>query len=126
MDERPWYRGFFDDDYLRVFGPVLPEERTAAEVNGVVGQLGVAPGARLLDLCCGPGRHVQLHPAAPRRPPDHPRHLGPAVHLTELAAMLDRAGLELLAVSGDLDGGPLELDSSFVVALSGRTGKGIS
>ena len=40
--------------------------------------------------------------------------------------MLDRAGLELLAVSGDLDGGPLELDSSVVVALSGRTGKGIS
>ena len=80
MDERPWYSGFFDDDYLRVFGPVLPEERTAAEVNGVVGQLGVAPGARLLDLCCGPGRR----------------------------------------------GGPLELDSSFVVALSGRTGKGIS
>ena len=155
MDERPWYSGFFDDDYLRVFGPVLPEERTAAEVNGVVGQLGVAPGARLLDLCCGPGRHavplarlgqgqpvglvaadmrrlpfadasfdalrasrdlVRLRPAAPRRPPDHPRHLGPAVHLTELAAMLDRAGLELLAVSGDLDGGPLELDSSFVVA----------
>ena len=50
MDERPWYSGFFDDDYLRVFGPVLPEERTAAEVNGVVGQLGLAPGARLLDL----------------------------------------------------------------------------
>jgi len=46
--------------------------------------------------------------------------------LTELAAMLDRAGLELLAVSGDLDGGPLELDSSVVVALSGRAGKGIS
>jgi cyclopropane fatty-acyl-phospholipid synthase-like methyltransferase len=65
LDERPWYSGFFDDDYLRVFGPVLPEERTAAEVNGVVGQLGVAPGARLLDLCCGPGRHVRytlLHP----------------------------------------------------------------
>ena len=60
MDERPWYSGFFDDDYLRVFGPVLPEERTAAEVNGVVGQLGLAPGARLLDLCCGPGRHAVL------------------------------------------------------------------
>ena len=234
MDERPWYRGFFDDDYLRVFGPVLPEERTAAEVNGVVGQLGVAPGARLLDLCCGPGRHavplarlgqgqpVGLVAADMRRLPfagasfdavvnlfhafgyledetqdelvlaevarvlapggrfllevanrealvrgwhdsDVTRHddglvvlqertldlrasrdlvrytlLHPdgrrTTHdtsvrlytLTELAAMLDRAGLELLAVSGDLDGGPLELDSSFVVALSGRTGKGIS
>ena len=46
--------------------------------------------------------------------------------LTELAAMLDRAGLELLEVDGDLDGGPLELDSSFVVTLSARAGKGIS
>ena len=42
--------------------------------------------------------------------------------LTELAAMLDRAGLELLEVDGDLDGGPLELDSSFVVTLSARPG----
>ena len=50
--------------------------------------------------------------------------------LTELTAMLDRAGLELLEVHGDLAGGPLELDSSFVVTLSGRAGrragKGIS
>jgi hypothetical protein len=46
--------------------------------------------------------------------------------LTELAAMLARAGLELQAVHGDLDGGPLELDSSFLVTLSGRAGKGIS
>jgi SAM-dependent methyltransferase len=46
--------------------------------------------------------------------------------LTELEAMLGRAGLELLAVHGDLDGGPLELDSSFLVTLSGRAGKGIS
>jgi hypothetical protein len=27
---------------------------------------------------------------------------------------------------GDLDGGPLELDASFLVTLSGRAGKGIS
>jgi SAM-dependent methyltransferase len=254
LDERPWYSGFFDDDYLRVFGPELPEERTAAEVNGVVAQLGLAPGARLLDLCCGPGRHavplarlgyrvtgldlsrrllaeaaaagqglpVGLVAGDMRRLPfadasfdavlnlfhafgyledetqdelvlaevarvlaaggrfllevanrealvrgwhdsDVTRHDDGLVvlqertldlrssrdlvrytllhpdgrrttydtsvrlyTLTELAAMLDRAGLELLAVGGDLDGGPLELDSSFVVALSGRAGKGIS
>jgi SAM-dependent methyltransferase len=58
LDERPWYIDFFDDDYLRVFLPVLPDERTAAEVNAVVALLGLAPGARLLDLCCGHGRHA--------------------------------------------------------------------
>ena len=256
LDERPWYTGFFDDDYLRVFGPVLPAERTAAEVSGVVGLLGLAPGARLLDLCCGHGRHavplaqlgyrvtgldlsrtllaraaaaageqgqrVGLVEADMRRLPfadasfdavlnlfnafgyleddtqdelvlaevarvmapggrflqelanrealvrgwhdsDVVRHddglvvlqertldlrtsrdlvrytllhpdgrrttAGHAIRLytlTELAAMLGRAGLELLEADGDLDGGPLELDSSFVVTLSARPGKGIS
>ena len=58
MDQRPWYDGFFGADYLRIFGPVLPEERTAAEVEMVVARLGLPPGARLLDLCCGQGRHA--------------------------------------------------------------------
>ena len=256
MDERPWYDGFFDDDYLRTFLPELPEERTAAEVNAVVERLGLEPGARLLDLCCGQGRHavplaglgyrvtgldlsrrlleraaglaaaqgqrVGLVEGDMRRLPfadasfdavlnlfnafgyleddaqdelvlgEVARVLGPGgrflqelanrealvrgwhdsqvqrtgdglvvlqertldlrasrelvrytlLHpdgrrstrehairlytLTELEAMLGRAGLELLEVSGDLDGGPLELDSSFLVTLSGRAGKGIS
>jgi SAM-dependent methyltransferase len=256
LGERPWYDGFFDADYLRIFLPVLPDERTAAEVNAVVERLGLPLGARLLDLCCGQGRHavplaqlgsrvtgldlsrrlleraaglaggrgqrVGLVEADMRRLPFadasfdavlnlfnafgyledeaqdelvlaevarvlHPggrflqelanrealvrgwhdsdvvrhddglvvlqertldlrtsrdlvryTHLHPdgrrttAGHairlytLTELAAMLGRAGLELLEADGDLDGGPLELDSSFVVTLSARPGKGIS
>jgi SAM-dependent methyltransferase len=257
LDERPWYRGFFDDDYLRIFDQVLPDERTAAEVNAVVERLGLAPGARLLDLCCGQGRHavplarlgfrvagldlsrplraraaaatgrgrpgqLELVEADMRRLPFadasfdavlnlfnafgyleddaqdelvlaevarvlapggrflqelanrealvrgwhdsdvqrtaqglvvlqersldlrtgrervrytllHPdgrqttrQHAMRLYALTELAAMLERAGLALLEVHGDLDGGPLELDSSFLVTLSGRAGKGIS
>jgi hypothetical protein len=71
---RPWYVEFLDEDYLRVFEPLLPAERTAAEVNGVVERLGLAPEA----------------------------------------------------VHGGLDGGPLELDSSFLVTVSARAGRGIS
>jgi SAM-dependent methyltransferase len=230
VPERPWCRGFFDDDYLRVFLPVLSEDRTAAEVNAVVERLGLAPPARLLDLCCGQGRHavplarlgyrvtgldlsrlpfadasfdavlnlfnafgyleddaqdelvlgevarvlapggrflqelanrealvrgwhdsdVQrtdgglvvlqertpdlrssrervrytlLHPDGRRTSLEHAIRL---YTLTELGAMLGRAGLELREVSGDLDGGPLELDSAFLVTLSGRAGEGIS
>jgi SAM-dependent methyltransferase len=256
VDERPWYAGFFDDDYLRIFLQVLPDERTAAEVNGVVERLGLAPGARLLDLCCGQGRHavalarlgyrvtgldlsrtllaraaataagqgqaVALVEADMRRLPfadasfdavlnlfnafgyleddaqdelvlaEVARVLAPGGRflqelanrealirgwhdsdvqrtadgllvlqersldlragrervrytlldpdgrqrtrqhamrlytLTELEAMLGRAGLRLWEVCGDLDGGPLELDSSVVVTLSGRAGQGIS
>ena len=256
MDQRPWYVDFFDGDYLRFFSPVLPPERTAAEVNAVVERLGLAPGARLLDLCCGQGRHavplaqlgyrvtgldlsrplleraaalaaaggerVGLVRADMRRLPfadasfdavlnlfnafgyleddaqdelvlaEVARVLRPGGRflqelanrdalvrgwhdsdvtrtgdglvvlqertldlrsgrervrytlldgdgrqttrehairlyaLTELEAMLGRAGLELLAVHGDLDGGPLELDSSVLVTLSGPAGKGSS
>jgi SAM-dependent methyltransferase len=256
LDERPWYADFFDDDYLRIFLPLLPDERTAAEVNGVVELLAEAPGSRLLDLCCGHGRHavplaqlgfrvtgldlsrrlldraaaqaaaqgqhVDLVAADMRRLPfadasfdavvnlfnafgyledeaedqlvlgevarvlapggrflqelanrealvrdwhdsrvlrnddglvvlqertldlrgsrELARYtlVGPGGHrtsrevairlytLTELAAMLERAGLELLAVRGGLGGGPLELDSSYLVTLSAWAGKGIS
>jgi len=44
LDQRPWYVDFFDGDYLRIFGPVLPSERTAAEVNAVVERLGLPRG----------------------------------------------------------------------------------
>jgi SAM-dependent methyltransferase len=256
LHERPWYHGFFDDDYLRMFLPVVPAERSAAEVNAVVARLGLAPGARLLDLGCGHGRHAVplamlgyrvtgldlsrpllrraaalaagqgapvglaeadmrrlpfadgsfdavvnlfnafgyleddaqdelvlhevarvlapggrflqelanrealvrgwhdsdvlrhddglivlqertldlragrdlvrytlLHPDGRRTTREHAIRL---YTLPELAAMLERAGLELLEVHGDLDGGPLELDSSFVVTLSARAGEGLS
>jgi SAM-dependent methyltransferase len=255
LDQRPWCVDFFDGDYLRIFLPVLPEGRTEAEVEAVVERLDLAPGARLLDLCCGQGRHavplaqlgyrvtgldlsrplldraaalaadhgqrVGLVQADMRRlpfadasfdavlnlfnafgyleddaqdelvlgevarvlrpggrflqelanrealvrgwhdsdvtrtgdglvvlqertlnlrsgrervrytllDPDGRRttreHAMRLYALTELEAMLGRAGLELLAVHGDLDGGPLELDSSFLVTLSGRAGKAI-
>jgi hypothetical protein len=32
LDERAWYTDVFDDDDLRIFLPMPPEERTAAEV----------------------------------------------------------------------------------------------
>jgi SAM-dependent methyltransferase len=57
-------------------------------------------------------RYTLLDPHGHRTTREHAMRL---YALTELEAMLGRAGLELLAVHGDLDGGPLELDSSFLV-----------
>ena len=56
--EGSWWREFFDDDYLFLYGAALTPERTEQEVAGLVSLLRLAPGARLLDLCCGDGRHA--------------------------------------------------------------------
>ncbi len=53
-----WWRGFFDEDYLWLYAAALTPERTEREVAGLVSLLRLKPGARLLDLCCGDGRHA--------------------------------------------------------------------
>lgn len=52
-----WYEEFFDELYLAEYLPLLPPERTAAEVESIIAILGLPPGSRILDLCCGHGRH---------------------------------------------------------------------
>ena len=57
MSEAPWYQRFFGRDYLDVYAGHFTAERTAHEVAFVEGVLGLKRGDRVLDLCCGPGRH---------------------------------------------------------------------
>jgi SAM-dependent methyltransferase len=64
-EDKPWYDGFFERDYFDIWlgGPVdrvLPPQRTVAEVDFIQRTLGLAPGSRILDLCCGHGRHALL------------------------------------------------------------------
>jgi SAM-dependent methyltransferase len=54
----PWWDVYFSELYLRMFETVLTPERTAQEVAGVIAMLDLWPGARILDLCCGQGRHA--------------------------------------------------------------------
>jgi SAM-dependent methyltransferase len=54
----PWYVGFFRGDYQRVY-PFFEPERSAREAAFVRRALALAPGARVLDLCCGAGRHLR-------------------------------------------------------------------
>jgi SAM-dependent methyltransferase len=53
-----WWDTYFDELYLRMFNTILTPERTAQEVAGVMILLSLPPGARVLDLCCGQGRHA--------------------------------------------------------------------
>ena len=56
-DARPWYETFFDERYV-AFYPALARRPVAVEeAHFVAGALALEPGARVLDLGCGTGRH---------------------------------------------------------------------
>ncbi|MBA2396298.1 MAG: methyltransferase domain-containing protein [Ktedonobacteraceae bacterium] len=58
MSDMPWYQKFADADYLRIYSPFLPPERSTREVANIARLLQLAPGSSILDLCCGHGRHT--------------------------------------------------------------------
>lgn len=54
---KPWFEDLFDEDYLRTL-PFLTPQATQFEAGVVVDALGLTPGASVLDLGCGYGRHA--------------------------------------------------------------------
>jgi SAM-dependent methyltransferase len=57
MSDTPWYAAFFGEDYLRIYAPFLPPEKSARDVTDILHLLNLSPGSAILDLCCGYGRH---------------------------------------------------------------------
>lgn len=53
-----WWRTLFGETYLLTDADVLGDENTRAEADAAVAALGLAPEQRVLDLCCGQGRHA--------------------------------------------------------------------
>jgi ubiquinone/menaquinone biosynthesis C-methylase UbiE len=47
----------FGEHYLRAYEPLMDDEATRAEAEGMVAMLGLEPGTDLLDCPCGYGRH---------------------------------------------------------------------
>jgi ubiquinone/menaquinone biosynthesis C-methylase UbiE len=95
----PWWEVYFDELYLRMFSTILTPERTAQEVAGVMTLLDLKPGARILDLCCGQGRHaVPLTRAGYRVTGlDRSDYL-----LGQAQQAADKAGVEVQWVRGDM------------------------
>lgn len=60
--KRPWYETFYEGDYTRYFlasrAHMVTPQRCDDEVDFAQRVLDLAPGDRVLDLCCGPGRHA--------------------------------------------------------------------
>lgn len=54
---KQWFSDVFDEDYLRTL-PFLTPQATQAEAELVAASLGTSPGAKLLDVGCGYGRHA--------------------------------------------------------------------
>ena len=54
----PWYTSLFGEEFLRVYGLFVSDERTAQEVEHIVQRLALPPRSEILDLACGHGRHA--------------------------------------------------------------------
>ena len=52
-----WWKEFFGEDYLLAYSHKRDKEKSAKEVDFIEKALGLSRGARILDLCCGYGRH---------------------------------------------------------------------
>lgn len=53
-----WWNTFFNSEFYGKTLDLMPEERTDREVDFVLSALQLKPKARVLDLCCGTGRHA--------------------------------------------------------------------
>jgi SAM-dependent methyltransferase len=54
---KPWFEEVFDEDYLRTL-PFMSADQTLREVEFIESSLAVKPGAQVLDVGCGYGRHA--------------------------------------------------------------------
>ncbi|NIM16372.1 MAG: methyltransferase domain-containing protein [Candidatus Aminicenantes bacterium] len=54
-----WFKKFYTKDFINVVG-FASNEQTQLETRFILSVLKLAPGSKILDLCCGYGRHTHL------------------------------------------------------------------
>ena len=57
FNDNNWYAQIFNEDFFRTV-PASTPRQTAREAKFIIDRLGIESGARVLDLCCGFGRHA--------------------------------------------------------------------
>lgn len=95
----PWYASAFDEEYYDAFHPMLTPELTRTETDFLLEKLALEPGARILDLCCGQGRHsIEL-----ARRGYHVTGLDLSTYLLAIARReADEAGADVQFIEGDM------------------------
>lgn len=95
-----WWRTLFNAIYLQTDGDVVEnEENTNSDVELIIRAAGVEPNDRILDLCCGQGRHVM---GLARRGFRHVTGIDRSRYLIRLARRRAReAGIEASFHEGD-------------------------
>lgn len=56
-DGAPWWESYFAEDYDRLY-PDKDESSGDGEVRAILAAMAIRPGARILDVGCGNGRHA--------------------------------------------------------------------
>ena len=115
-----WWRTLFNATYIRTDGDVVENAaNTTADIDLLLAATGLGPDARILDLCCGQGRHV-LELA--RRGFARVAGLDQSAYLVRLARRRARtAGLPVSFRHGDARGlrpGPDPLDAVVILGNS--------
>lgn len=115
-----WWRTLFNSNYLRTDGDVVENAaNTRADVDRLVAAAGLRPHDRILDLCCGQGRHV-LELA--RRGHDRVTGVDRSRYLIRLARRRARAaGLSVVFHEGDARRFRLEPATFDCVCLMGNS-----
>ena len=57
MTARGWWDGYFDETFIDIYRDFLTPERTEREIQGLREMTMLQPGAQVLDVACGWGRH---------------------------------------------------------------------